>query len=317
MVEQEHKALLNRTQHIGHVEQHFSESLAVLRDMTNYGTNLLPRCLVTSKKTLKDAIILGVMLRQALTMFDAIEILIANASIYPAHLQSRALFEVSVYIDWALKTATDERCAYYYVANLRRDRLWALSTQGGSAKNVSDESAMAAFEDVAPETSRKLFAEGTKRLDEVNAVLAQPRFLPIDQAFETYRKKHKLTYEPLWHAPLGQKTVRQLAKELDRLREYDVFYSLTSEVVHATSQKSHIHFAEGLLYIDPIRNLEGIDFLLPFSMSMMIHIYRSILEHYRPDELQNFKRKYMEDWREQYRNIQRVRYHVAQENRSI
>ena len=96
MEEQEYKGLLNRQQSISHVEQHFGELLALLRDMTNYGSNLVIRCLATSKRKRQDAIILGVMLRQALVMFDAIEILVSNASVYSANLQSRALFEVSI-----------------------------------------------------------------------------------------------------------------------------------------------------------------------------------------------------------------------------
>jgi hypothetical protein len=168
---------------------------------------------------------------------------------------------------------------------------------------------MAPFGDFAAETRKQLFADGKKLLDEVNTVLAQSHLKPIDTAFETYRKKRRLKYDPPWYEVLGKSTVRQLAKDVERLHEYEMFYSLTSEVMHATSQKSHVQFSKGLLRIEPIRNLKGIDVLLNFSIAIMFQIYRSILTHYRPGELPNFGRKYVEDWRNRYRNIQGVEYH--------
>ena len=313
MEEQEYKGLLNRKQNISDVEEYFGEFLPVLRDITNYGSNLLVRCLGTSKRKQHDAIILGVMLRHAITMFDAIEILVSNSSVYPATLQNRALFEVSLYIDWVLKASTEERCAYYYVANLRQERMWALRSQIGSSENASFESMMAPFGDIASETSKQLFADGKKLLEEINAILTQSHLRPIDMAFEDYRKKHRMKYDPHWHALLGQKTVRQLAKDVERLHEYEMLYPLMSDVVHITSQKNHIKFSKGLLHIEPIRNLKNIDMLINLSMTIIFHIYRSILGYYRPGELQNFGRKYIEDWRNHFRNIPRIEYNRVEE----
>jgi hypothetical protein len=97
------KPLLERDLQVAYVKEYFSDIIEVMRDMTNYGTNLIIRCFVTGKSELEDAIILGVLVRQAVAMFDALEILISNASIYPAHLQARALFEASLYLQWILK----------------------------------------------------------------------------------------------------------------------------------------------------------------------------------------------------------------------
>jgi hypothetical protein len=82
-----------------------------------------------------------------------------------------------------------------------------------------------------------------------------------------------------------------------------MFYALTSEAIHATAQKNHVQFSRGYMHIEPIRHLKGIDTLLGFSMNFMLHIYMSILNHYRPDEFKSFGRKYIEDWRERYLNI--------------
>ena len=103
MKEEPLKALLDKETHILDLNEHFSEILNAMQDMTNYGTNLIVRCMTTSDKDLKDAIAIGVLLRQAVAMFDGLEILISNAAIYPAHLQARAIFEKIEYGLFGLK----------------------------------------------------------------------------------------------------------------------------------------------------------------------------------------------------------------------
>jgi hypothetical protein len=113
MKEEPLKSLLERDLHIAYVKEYFSDIIDVMRDMTNYGTNLIMRCFVTGKSELEDAIILGVIVRQAVAMFDALEILISNAAVYPAHLQARALFEASLYLQWILKDDATLKAKHY------------------------------------------------------------------------------------------------------------------------------------------------------------------------------------------------------------
>ena len=121
--------------HISDAKTHYHDILEVMGDMSNYGSNLIPRCFTISKRGLDDAIVLGIFLKQSVSMFDAIEILLSNAAVYPSHLQERVLFEVSIYLEWMLKDNTLEKAKYYYVANLRQERLWALRTQDASEEN--------------------------------------------------------------------------------------------------------------------------------------------------------------------------------------
>ncbi len=58
---------------------------------------------------MKDIIVLGTLTRQVVAMLDGLELLLANGAVYVAGLQSRALFEASVYIDWILKDDTERR----------------------------------------------------------------------------------------------------------------------------------------------------------------------------------------------------------------
>jgi len=312
MADNGYKPLIDRSTSVEAVQAHFSRHIEVLQDMSNYGSNLIPRCLTSSNRRLEDAIILGVLLRQAIAMFDAIEILISNAAIYPCYLQLRAIFESSLYIEWILKTETEKRAKYYYVANVRKERVWANRTQKGSPENIAYEKIMAPFGDAITDTTQQLSDEGKMALQEINRVLAQDSFSGIDQAIDSFKTKNKYLYDPPWYAPLGPKTVRQLADNLGRIHEYELIYSESSAIMHSASHKHHIKFLKGRLKFIPIRYLKGIQNLLRFSMATMIKIYSDVISHYRSSEKPNFHRKYREDWRKEFMGIPEVKY--ADEN---
>jgi hypothetical protein len=98
----------------------------LLRDLANYGSNLIPRAYSSSGKTLGDVVVIGILLRQVVAMIDAIEILLGRSAVHAATLQLSALFEASVYIEWMLAGDRETKAAYYYVHNLLRLRLWAM-----------------------------------------------------------------------------------------------------------------------------------------------------------------------------------------------
>lgn len=279
--------------------------------MVNYGSNLIPRCFTSSNRKLEDTIILGVLLRQTVAMFDAIDVMLSHAAVYPCYLQIRAIFEASLYLEWMMKEDTENKAKYFYVANLRQERVWANRTQRGLVENIAFENIMKPLGDTIPETTDRISSEGLEYLQEINRVLAQPSFADIDHAFDSYRKNKKFKYDPDWYKPYnpsGPQSVRALAGELERLHEYELIYVLSSEVIHSNSQKHHIKFLNGRVEFTPIRYLEGIDNVISFGIGIILKIYVNILNYYRPDELPNFSKKYVENWRPKFMNIPGVTY---------
>jgi hypothetical protein len=58
------------------------------------GSNLIPRCYSSSEKNLKDAVLLPILLRQAVAMLDGVELLLTSGAVHAANLQMRALFSM-------------------------------------------------------------------------------------------------------------------------------------------------------------------------------------------------------------------------------
>lgn len=308
MEEKEHQAIIDRATSIRHVYENFTPILSVFRDVVNYGSNLIPRCYVSSKRMLEDAILIGVLLRQSIAMFDAIEILLSNAAVYPCHLQIRVLFEASLYLEWMLQEDTEKRAKYYYVSNVRKERIWAMRTQNGSTENVSYGKTMEGFGDLFSDTSKRLSDKGQEYLKDINRILAQTSFSVVDKEIEAYRAKRKTPYDPPWYAPLGPRSVRQIAVALKRLHEYEAIYTPSSEAMHSTSQRANVSFSQGKIQFSPIRYLSDIDSIVRFSMSTILKIYKDVLGHYREGELASFGKKYDNDWREAFMDIPSVEY---------
>ena len=49
--ESEFKPLLDRDRVLGDIKEHLSPWTALIRDVTDYGSNLIPRCFTSSEKT--------------------------------------------------------------------------------------------------------------------------------------------------------------------------------------------------------------------------------------------------------------------------
>jgi len=299
--ESEYKPLLDRDRVVADVNQHLSPWINLIRDVTDYGTNLIPRCFSSSEKKLKDVVVLGVLLRQAVAMLDGVEILLSQGAVHTANLQMRALFEAYVYIEWILKDKGEKKALYYYVHNLRRKGLWASRAQPGSAA-AADFAAVMGKLSIHP--TRELQEESENQIQQIDELLSKPKFAPINQDFERHRKGKR---DPAWYVPLGEKSFASVARAVGEESLY-VFYSLASEVMHVAAYDHHVKFGEEKVTFEPIRYLKGFENVFRFSLSFAIRTYMRILEEYRPSELAAFGRKYKENWQKEFMNFLKIIY---------
>src|SRR5688572_9611025 len=136
-VEEPNEFLLRREESRAHAEQHFSAALAALRDMVSYGTHVIMRAYNASAKDYVSMVVVSVLLKQIVSMLDAVEILMREGQSYPALLQVRAAFEASLEIDWILQSDSDNRARHYIVGNVRDEALWANRLIPGTPERAS------------------------------------------------------------------------------------------------------------------------------------------------------------------------------------
>lgn len=303
--ENEFKSLLDPEKLITDVKQHLSPWITLIEDVRNYGSNLIPRCFSSSERALKDAVVLGILLRQVVAMLDGIAILLSNGASYCANLQMRALFEASVYIDWILAADSENKARYYYVHNLRRKRLWASRTLPGSPES---QEFVAGMNKSGVVIKDELSQSAKTQIDEIDRVLSGPKFAEINNEFTKYRNERRKKYDPAWYVPLGQPTLGAIARSLGKYSLYAMLYANASEVMHTSSYDHHVKIAEGRITFQPIRSLEGFENILRFTVGIAFSTFRGMLNEYRPGEVQLFNRKYVEKWRKDFLNFPKIRY---------
>lgn len=308
MKEKEFKLIIDREKQEKDVQQHFSKHLELLVDLVNYGSNLVPRVFDSSNKKLEDIIVILVLLKQVISMTDAVEVLVSKGAVTQANLQARAAFEASLYIDWISKGDKEKKAKYYYVSNLRGQRLWALRFQiGTKEKEIFAKQLKDLEEHLKPDDLSNLEKQAGEELVRIESFLNKPNWANINNEFEQ-KKNKKTSAEVYWYRLFGINSIRQLAEKVERLGEYNLFYSRGSEVTHAVSYRDHVQFLKKGVVFEPIRQLRDIQFVLRFITITVITTYISILKQYRYGELTSFIRKYRNDWRETFLNIPTVSY---------
>lgn len=302
--------LLNRQEAAANVGQYFPEIPHVLAELVDYGTYLIPRCLESSGKELSDLVVIGVLTKQGVVMLDGSQILLQQGAVQPSALQLRSLFEVSVYIDWMLKENCDERATAYYTWNLRRQRTWVRRAVPDSEEASAFEEDMSGLELSGTLQTEQVQTESSKQLVEIERLLNSSDYREMNAQFDSRRGKRLFDSE--WYAPILPKSQKPslayLCRELGRMAEYRLIYDLGSESMHSSRSDVHLRVIGGKAILRPLRDLTDIGLLAQLIMGEAMHIYMALLDQYRPQERENFSRKYKDKWQAIYLNPKSIKY---------
>jgi hypothetical protein len=304
MKEEPYTKILDREGPQANIEQHFKESIELVQEVVNYGTMLIPRALQDSKRDLTAAVLLGGFLKQAVTMVDAVEILVSQGALLAAQVPARSLLEAYFYILWILDSDTEKRIRQYHIWTLRQTRMWANRLIPGTDENKAFQSNLQQI----PQIPSQILEEAHRQVKEIDRVLGSDENKSINEEFNNLKTKSKRPYDPAWYRPWGPKSIGEMAGKLGRNSEYEVFYSQLSNVTHSGAFKQYVRFEGKNLVFEPIRHLKGIKTLLTIVITLAFRIYRMILAHYRFGELENFKTKYINEWQKRFFSIRDVTY---------
>ncbi len=299
--------LLNRHEAITAVATHFAPQIEMLTQMTNYASNLIPRAYSSSKKQMLDITVCYGLLKQFATMLDAVDVLVRAGAIQAAFGPARAAFEASLYIEWMLISDGEKKAMYYFVGNMRQERIWGLRAvkEGAESNNFLREMRELGADIFAQQPS--LDDEGARHVREVDAILGRKEFSDANAAFNEYAANVRRSVEPKWYQVLGVKSVRAMARELQRLPDYIIYDGTGPQVAHASSCKGHFNFARRGANARPIRDITSINTVLTFAATTALLVFHRVLGFYRNDELPAFARQYGTEWRRAFTSIPRAK----------
>jgi hypothetical protein len=314
MKEKPYPEILDRHMVHVHLQEHFGGTFELAREIVDYGSNLIPRSFVSSDRHIHDIVIIGALLQHAVTMLDAVEILVSQGAVYAAFVQARSLFETRLYISWILQKDTVRRAHQYFVWHRRDELLWAKRAIPGTPEHTKFRKACAGL--LTNPNVEKDVQEAATQVEEITRILADVDFREINAEFDRLKKPDK-DHDVHWYQPWGPNSLSDMASRLGLSGEYVVFYTLFSKATHCSGFRRHVNIEKNGLYFQPIRHPEGISTVLNISLSYAIDIYRMVLERYRSDELPAFSRKYQKEWQSRFRNIPTEKYNVTRSGNAV
>lgn len=298
--EPEIASIIDRSTATTEAAAHYSDQTLMLRDMVNYGANLLARAYRSSGKELEDVVVLGVLLRQVTAMLDATEVLLVNGCSHAAYTTLRGALEASIYLDFVLYADSHKRAAHFIVWNYRRDHMWAMRAVRGSAERETFMKMLEGSDYTTGEKEADWSDVAEEQASEIRRYLSGNDFQAIDNAFTTYSRKNKRG-DPEWYKLLDCPSVRAVAKQVGRLLEYVCYYQRASNVIHTATLKDHvISKKKNEVTVIPIRHSVETHHIILGAAVVGYKTFRSVLLRYRPGELGAFGNKYAGDWREPF-----------------
>lgn len=309
-----------------------SGTLEVLRNVVDEGTALLGRVVQTVGGDVEPRpahLGLVLLLRHAVEMADGVDELVRAGAVQPSLLQVRAILEARMQLLFmlcdrnpagpnplgnedfdpvprdpagaaltgaALEEVQDARGAAYYVAELRRQLrgVEALDPQA-MADRLED---LLGTRTVPPYiTDPAMQAEAAAGAARLRAILAEPRYAPVDAEFDRRRgrRPHDVRWYSLWGGP---RSVRGLARSVGMALQYDAMYAGSSTVTHGGDVFAQLGRARphGGHSVAPLRQSDRLRDVVASYVIHMSMLYRRVVEEVRPAELDRLWQEWARRW---------------------
>lgn len=307
MIERPHDCILDRTWFPERVNQHFAENLELLRELVNYGTNLMPRCLASSPAKIDDVIVLVSMTKYAICLLDAIELQAAQSAVNAAFVSLRSLWEMELYLEWVLQRDTKRRATMYLVFELRQQRKWARAAIAGTEENRKLKADLDDC-DLTVNIEKYDATAIAVEIRNIDGKLSTPECASVNEEFERREASGKRSLH--WYCLDGAENIRELARSVNREWEYVILYRGLCKATHGQVFHDQVRFDadRSLVNFAPVRDFTRLGELLRMSYNFTMRLYRLVLGHYRPEELVNFNRKYREEWRQRFLTVPEVTF---------
>jgi hypothetical protein len=280
----------------------------LLQELVNYGSHFLVRSEYTPTPQQDETLALDMLYLQVLEMIDAIEVLIKQASISPAYLQLRSIFEALIAIDYILQddSKSYQRSLSWLVAHTHRrinlhESLDPTRERGKALKAELEKDEW---------SKTVIYPEGTdveKAVNNLLSFLNKPHIQPIEAEYQRYKKDNKRT--PEWYSLFSTlRSLEELARSVGRGAQYQLFYRHWTGVAHGEDPTRFIgRIAKSRTdqSITLIRDTSEILEVVIMSTSYFLNATRRVLTKLKPGE--DFRTWYITEVRTLFLQLLQIR----------
>lgn len=291
------------------VHDHYASQLQLYRELVRYSADLALGALTSAPDGIPHHMVISVLFRQAIAATDAVSELLEAGAVDQAHLQLRGLMEARWGLIYALRDP-DKWGRHIYVASLRENLNRMRQSIPGTDEYKRGEyerelHAKYGPSDVAPDITPEHAQEYS---DGIEAVLGKSENKVANEALHGFGKK----YEAPWYfdgavnPPDQVKSLRQLAKAVGAIGEYDSVYKYASYHVHGGYTGTSLSLDDTGAYVTPIRSPEGLRQTLVLGFGLLSECCLRVIRQWRTGEEAQFVKTYAEKWRDLIRDCPEV-----------
>lgn len=303
MTEPTSKQLLDREKIDTFVMGNLTPTIALLRELVDYGVALINKC-TQQGGSLADLVIEAHFFKHAVTMLDAVEIQLSRGAVFSVGVSARSMLEAYIYLAWILEKDTEVRGRQFYVWHLRQKRVWVRRVIPGTAEYEHFKKHTATLLDMKdPAKRRSLESEANRQDADISAILTNPSNNTINTTFDKLKKRH---FDVAWYRPNGPSSIGDMARKLNLGAEYDFFYSQFSEISHAGAFEKHVKFDGKAIVFEPLRSPEGIRTVVNVVATLAFRIFLLMNAKYFPQDMQSFAQSYVDDWRTRFLTVPEI-----------
>ena len=304
MPTEEFKELLDRDRMSVEAKELIDLACPLLRELVNHASHAFTRVLRAADDDRRggenEDVAVYVLYRQLIEQVDAVEVLLSKSCVSPTTPLLRSMFEVSLSLDYILADLgkyTERSLCWTYAhirAKMRAHELLDPSTTRGAAYRAT--STYFTSERATPHDSRPAIAN-------LNVVATRSQFSLIAADFDAREKKRK-GIPPNWFSLLNGPTSRkQLAKEVQRERDYLALYGQWSAHAHGETANNFIGpgRSAGEVGFPMLRSAQDFRSSACFAASFLLHATRLVVNHFRPGE--SLSQWYVREVQSRYRQL--------------
>ena len=277
-----HPHLLDRDLSKAHAAELIELACPLLRELVNFGTGTLVRCLALSPRSKDGRFTCHVLYRQIIEATDGVEVLLSQCCAVPAVPILRSSFEALLSLIYVLeddaKYALRSDAWVVGYARQRRAFFEILDPQTNKGKTFVQFMMDSPSKRERLNISAEAIRSARVRLDKL---LADPKYHEIDAEYTRQKKRR-----PEWYSLFGgPQTLYELAKHFHFWPEYELLYRQWSRSVHAQDPLHSLTPAmPGQTFLDKLRQPKDLPFTGYFAAMFLIGSTTRMLTFFRPDE---------------------------------
>jgi len=303
MTDSTSKQLLDRDKIDAFVTGNLAPTIALLRELVDYGVELINKC-AQRGGSLADLVITAHFFKHAVTMLDAVEMQLSHGAVFSAGVSARSMLEAYIYLAWILEKDTEIRGRQFYVWHLRQKRVWTRRVIQGTLEYEYFKKHTATLSDMKDLTTRaSLEAEARRQDADISGILTNSNNKSINAVFDKLKKRR---FDVAWYRPGGPCSIGDIARKLQLDAEYYFFYSQFSDISHAGAFEKHVKFDGKAVVFEPIRSPEGIRTVVNVVATLAFRVFRLIISKYFPQDMQSFNQSYITQWRTRFLSVPEI-----------